>query len=489
MLDIKKINNANTDKIWFFRFKKFDKNKYLITNDAWKFAFLSLKDFDIFLSWEKLEKLKNYDDLLKKGFIKTDDYKEKMIWSVAQKNHFVWVGPTLHMIVVTLRCNHKCEYCHAAVAPMSAKEFDMSKDTAKKIVDTIFYTNSPALTIEFQGWEALVNYEVVQFIVEYSKQRAEHLKKELSLVMVSNLTLMSEEKLSWLLDNGVDVCTSLDWDELTHNNNRTWFDWNSFEKVTYWMKRVNEEKQKRNMWKVWALLTVTKKTIPNYKKIIDSYIKLGLDWIFLRWLNPYGFAAAQLDKLAYESDDWIDFYKKSLDYIIEINKKWTFFKESITSVYLMKIFNPVDPGFMDIRSPSWIAIWGVAYNYDWKIYASDESRMLARMWDDAFLMSDWSWTPEESYREMINSDVTKASVQSSCLDWLPWYNEHVYKPYIGVDIIHNYKVAWSLFNPIKKDEKMKIQIAILDYIFEKLQDSEVEKIFMSWIAWKNWEND
>jgi hypothetical protein len=36
------------------------------------------------------------------------------------------------------------------VAPMSAKEFDMSKETAKKVVDTIFYTNSSSLTIEFQ---------------------------------------------------------------------------------------------------------------------------------------------------------------------------------------------------------------------------------------------------------------------------------------------------------------------------------------------------
>jgi uncharacterized protein len=38
-------------------------------------------------------------------------------------------------------------------------------------------------------------------------------------------------------------------------------------------------------------------------------------------LNPYGFAAAQMNTLAYESDEWIEFYRKSLDYIIELNKK------------------------------------------------------------------------------------------------------------------------------------------------------------------------
>jgi hypothetical protein len=84
---------------------------------------------------------------------------------------------------------------------------------------------------------------------------------------------------------------------------------------------------------------------------------------------------------------------------------------------------------------------------------------------------------------MINSDVTKIAVQSSTLDWLPWYNDHVYKPYLWVDIIHNYKTTWNLYNPIVLDEKIKIQIAIIDYIFEKLQNPEDEKILMSWL-WK-----
>gem|GEM_PF-3390749 len=31
--------------------------------------------------------------------------------------------------------------------------------------------------------------------------------------------------------------------------------------------------------------------------MIDTYVELGLDSIFLRPLNPYGFAAADLEKL------------------------------------------------------------------------------------------------------------------------------------------------------------------------------------------------
>jgi hypothetical protein len=33
---------------------------------------------------------------------------------------------------------------------MTAKEMDMTEDTAKKVVDTIFFTSNLGLTIEFQ---------------------------------------------------------------------------------------------------------------------------------------------------------------------------------------------------------------------------------------------------------------------------------------------------------------------------------------------------
>ncbi len=479
-LDTSITNNLDSEKIAFFRFKKFDENTYLITNDAGQFQFLSDSSFEKFVAWEVGE-LDEYNELVNKGFIKDEFYQEKMVGGVHLKNAHVWRGPGLHMIITTLRCNHKCKYCHAAVAPMTAKEFDMTEETAQKVVDTIFYTNSPDLTIEFQWGEALVNYPIVQFVVEYAREKAELFGKNVTFSLVSNMTLLTEDKLKWLLDRDVDICTSLDGDELTHNNNRTWYDGNSFEKVTYWMKRVDEEKKKRDMWAVGALLTVTKETLPKYKEIIDTYVDLGLTWIFLRWLNPYGFAASDMETLAYKKEEWIDFYKKSLDYIIEINKKGTDFKEAITAVYLQKIFYQTDPNFMDIRSPSGLAVGCVAYNYDGKVYASDESRMLARMGIDEFLLTDIGEGGQETYTDMINSDITKIAVQSSCLDGLPGYNDHVYKPYLGVDIIHNYKTTGSVYCPIAKDEKAQMQVAVLDYIFEKLRDPESEKILMSWI--------
>ena len=237
--------------------------------------------------------------------------------------------------------------------------------------------------------------------------------------------------------------------------------------------------------KVWALLTVTKKALPKYKEIIDTYVNLWLDGIFLRPLNPYWFAVTEAKKLWYSTEDFIKFYNKSMDYIIELNKKWVKFREALTSIYLSKILTDNDPNYMDERSPCWAGIWQVAYNYDWKIYTCDEWRMLARMWDDSFLMTEVTDSAEETYKNMIEAETTKVMVQASTLDWLPWYNESVYKPYIWVCPIHSYKLSGNIIPNYKKDTKRLLWKSVLDYIFEKLQNKKDKEVFEKWLGIEN----
>ncbi len=487
MFDIKKIKKLKNEKVWFFRFKKFGSD-YLITNDIGKHSFLTTKEFDNFISGKIISWAK-FDELLEKKFIIDEKYESDMAQKYAKKNDFLAYWPTLHIIVTTLRCNHKCKYCHAAVAPMSAKNMDMKEETAEKVVDTIFYTSSSNITIEFQWWESLVNFDIVKYVIEYAEIKSMHFKKNVTFALVTNLTLMDEEKMNYLIDHKVHISTSLDGNEDIHNYNRIFKEWNSFEQVTYWIQKINTEFKTR--WianKVWALLTVTKKALPKYKEIIDTYISLWLDGIFLRSLNPYGFAAADLKNLSYTDEEFIDFYKKSMDYILELNKWWINIRENLSSIYLSKILTDRDPNYLDERSPCWACIWQVAYNYDGKIYSCDEWRMLGRMWDDSFMMTQVQETWKKTYMDMIQSETTKIMVQASTLDGLPGYNESVYKPYIWVCPIHSYKTTWNLIPNYSKDHKKKLDYAILDYIFDKLRNSEDREVFNKWIVWFNKES-
>lgn len=213
------------NNLGFFRFKKL-KDKYLLTNDIGQYLFLKEKEFEDFLSG-KLDKDKEpYLSLKEKNFLKKELNLSELTEGYYKKNAFLFGGPSLHIVVVTLRCNHRCIYCHASARTMEAKEYDMDKETARKTIDKIFETTSPFVAIEFQGGEPLANWPIVKYIIEESVKRNKILRqnsgqeKELELRLVSNFSLMDGKKFKYLLDKKVSVCVSLDGPEKIHNRNR-----------------------------------------------------------------------------------------------------------------------------------------------------------------------------------------------------------------------------------------------------------------------------
>ena len=484
MIDYNAIEKYKPKNTNFFRFKKFSDNSYLITNDLWFYCFLNKNEFNDFIKWD-LEKIESNKliELKSKFFIKIDWFEEDFSKEYILKNSYINIWPSLHIVVLTLRCNHSCRYCHANAKWENVGNKDMTIDTARKVVDTIFFTNSNFITIEFQWWEPLLNFDVLKFIVEYSKEKAVLLNKNLDLALVSNLSLMDEEKLKYLIDNNVWICTSLDWKEEVHNFNRVWTKWNSFEKVTYWIKRINQEYS--NRWidkKMSALVTTTKKTLDDPKWLIDTYLNLWLNWIFLRPLNPYWYAKSNIDNIWYNYKEFNDFYNKAIEYILQLNKNWIKFSENYTKIFLQKILNKIDPWFLDEISPCWASIWQVAYNYDWKIYTCDEWRMFAEIWDENFCIWVTEWEAKENYISMIKSKVTESMVISSTTDFLPGYYDSVYKPYIWVCPISNYNRNWNIFPNFSLDNRIKISTNILDNIFSKIENEENKKIFKNWCS-------
>ncbi|MDQ1344057.1 MAG: uncharacterized protein QG650_777 [Patescibacteria group bacterium] len=135
------------NELGFFRFKRLDDETILLTTESGRFAYLSVEAFHGFLSG-KLEEGEKRRELEEKGFINPDQAKAAN--DFAKKHAFLACGPNLHILVVTLRCNHTCRYCHAAAASMDAVELDMTLETAKNAIDAIYFTTAPEITIEFQ---------------------------------------------------------------------------------------------------------------------------------------------------------------------------------------------------------------------------------------------------------------------------------------------------------------------------------------------------
>ena len=127
-------------------------------------------------------------------------------------------------------------------------------------------------------------------------------------------------------------------------------------------------------------------------------------------------------------EEYLDFYEQIFDYIIELNLKGVQIMEGTAATFLKKILTPNDP-FVDIRSPIGSGTGQLAYNYDGKIYPSDEGRMVAAMGDDYFLLGD---TRTSSYDDLVSHPTVKTLAVSSLLDTLPACHTCWNAPYCGV---------------------------------------------------------
>ncbi|MFA5188674.1 MAG: His-Xaa-Ser system radical SAM maturase HxsB [Patescibacteria group bacterium] len=482
MLDLQTINNLDTKSVGYFRFKQFG-NEYLLTNETGEYVFLPENNFKEFLTGKLDSKSENFQELLNKSFLKDKNYLANAVLKYRERYHFLKFGPSLHIVVVTLRCNHKCIYCHASAGSSEDKGLDMDLATAKKVVDTIFLTTNDAICIEFQGGEPLLNWPVVKFIISYAAEKNKLEKKNLIFRLVSNFSLMDEEKMKFLMDNEVYFCTSLDGDEETHNYNRIYTEGNSYQNAVNWIKKINAEYEevnkgkKKNYYRVGALITVTKKTLASYKEVIDTYLELGFKSIYLRYLYPYGFARQAKEKIWYTVDEYVDFYKKSLDYILAKNYQGQLFYENMAATYLRKILDQEEPHNLDMRSPCGAVIGQLSYNYNGDVYTCDDSRSLSRLGDETFKLGN---IKQNTFSELVNNSLCKSMCVASCTNGLPGHNESVYQPYWGACPVYNYCLSGNIFPAMKENFKWQIDEQILDYIFEKLKDKKNKDIFKEW---------
>jgi His-Xaa-Ser system radical SAM maturase HxsB len=400
-----------------------------------------------------------------------------------ERLRFVRSGPNLHIFVVTLRCNHTCVYCHASRAPMDAVDMDMDIATAERCVDTAFESPSPALTIEFQGGEPLANWPVVEHIIEYGLQKNALAGRSLMFSLVSNLSLMDDEKLDYLIDRKVQICTSLDGPAFLHDEVRKWKGGPSHDTTVKWMARINQRFIDQGLdprqYRVEALPTVTRLSLPHAKEILDHYVDIGCRSIFLRHLDPFGWAATTKERLGYEMADFLTFYKEAYFHVVELNRRGIDFVERTAALFAAKIIGHWEPNFLDLRSPCGAGIGQIAYNHDGRLFTCDEGRMVDRAGDDCFCIGKAGETPLST---AVGGEVVRAMALASVLDSHPDCAMCAYKPYCGVCPVHNYCEQGSLHGRMQDSTWCQKHMGLFDFFFERwLNGDEFEKgLLMRW---------
>jgi His-Xaa-Ser system radical SAM maturase HxsB len=411
--------------------------------------------------------------LAAKSFVRSKIDVEKTVARVARKKRFLNYGPNLHVLVVTLRCNETCVYCHASRADMDAVHTDMTPEIAEKSVDLILQSTSPSVTIEFQGGEPLVNFPVVKHIIEYALARNRAYGKQLEFTMVTNLALMDEAKLAFLVENKVQMCTSIDGPEALHTKQRVLIGGNSHREAAKWIERINKAYidlgLDPTLYHVEALLTTTREALKYPKEIVDTYYNLGCRAIFLRPIDPFGFAGKTAKVVEYDRAAYRDFYRTAVEHILDKNRNGEQVLERYASIFLTKILGDDEPNFLDIRSPGGSAIGQLAYSYDGKIFTSDEGRMMAETGENMFHIGD---VQTSKYRDLMKHPTVRALVMASIREVQPDCINCTYAPYCGIQPEHNHRSLGSIFGRARESTICSVHKGIQDFLFEKLRDND-----------------
>jgi len=193
----------------------------------------------------------------------------------------------LHIFVVTLRCEHSCPYCQVSRQSTDRSKFDMNEETARRALDIAFESPSSRIKIEFQGGEPLLNFPLISSIVLAAKTKASTVGRKVDFVVASNLALLDDAVLAFCKANDVLLSTSLDGPADLHNKNRPRPGGNSHELATRGIRRAQKV---LGSDRVGALMTTTEASLDRVEEIVDEYLRLDLDGIFIRPLSPYGFA-------------------------------------------------------------------------------------------------------------------------------------------------------------------------------------------------------
>jgi len=462
-----------------FRFTRLDDNDYVVTNQAGEFLVIDRSTLSDLVRHELPSTGLAYNDLKSKHVLTDADSSvatELLALKVRTKLRRLADFTSLHLFVVSLRCEHSCPYCQVSRQSDDKLAFDMTPETADKALELVFRSPSPALKIEFQGGEPLLNFPLIRHVVLKAETLNQVAGRDLQFVIATNLALLDDEVLDFCRAHDVLLSTSLDGPPDLHNLNRPRPGGDSYERT---VRGIHRARGVLGRDRVSALMTTTQASLPRAREIIDEYIRQGFDGIFLRALSPYGFAIKTKSFTAYDMEKWLGFYFDGLDYILEMNKAGHFFAEHYATTILTKMLTPFDTGYVDLMSPAGIGIAAVVYNYDGNVYASDEGRMLAEMGDTTFRLGN---VHNDQYEDIFLSDNLLQPLEESFASSAPMCSDCAFEPWCGADPVFHYATQGDFVGRKPESAFCTRHMAIVRRLITMMRDDEnARDIFLRWV--------
>ena len=449
-----------------FRFRPVD-GRMLVTNEVGDYGLFDDSLIDRFfgdaLTDGEHAKLREISIIIEDG----DEWRIASLMQRLRKSHTQPNSRLSYLIIIpTLRCDLSCSYCQVSRAPLDAPGFDWTEEHMEQFERFLDHIEGEHLKLEFQGGEPTVRPDLLRRVIDICAGRF----KAAEFVICTNLARITPETEAIFARDDVSISTSIDGPVAVMSKNRTGSDQvskNVFSNFRYIVDTYGPEK-------VSALPTVTEKMIGDPKGLIDLYLSLGFQSIFLRPVNYMGFARKKHSDISCGFAAWDSFYREALDHIIDINNDG-YFEEFYLSLMVRSIFAGLPHGFVDLRSPSRFASDYCVIDFDGTLYPSDEARMLSRTRSVDLSIGGLSSGFDREKVAALNRHAIN-QVHPDCVHC-------AYMPFCGIDVVDDMSRYGRIDVPKQETWFCRRQMSLFDLIFEKVavQDVRYLSVFLKWL--------
>lgn len=369
------------------------------------------------------------------------------------------------MFVPTLRCDHTCSYCQVARAPVDQLEFDMTEELLDQAVTRMVSIGSPPYSIEVQGGEPLLRFDLIEKLYQLCENKIG--ESNFSVVIASSLSLITSEVIEWARPRNISFSMSLDGTANVHDRNRILASDSSHARAVSGAKLILQELGSERLGFV---TTITKEGLNDPQGLIDAYAELGGTNMFVRPLSPYGFARKK-GMGSYTLEEYFVFYRELLRLLKIRWEAGLEVTEHSLGVHVKRLQKPDYNGYADLKSPSGYGLNAILFNYDGKLFGSDEARMLQRVHPEI----DFSLGSVED-KELEISHLSEAIIEGGINLDKPGCSTCAYQPFCGADPLQNISlfgepVGHKAQSPFCEYHKTMFSIAV-EYLYGSATDRQ-----------------
>jgi len=183
-------------------------------------------------------------------------------------------------LAITTKCNLACQYCF-----VKKTNQDMDWDTAKNAICLLLESEGKDKLLSIYGGEPLLNFELIKKICPYAISQARRLKKNLTISVCTNATLLGKKHLDFFKKYGVRLIISLVGKKADHDKFRNFKrDKGSYEIIVKTLPMVFKKIPREHLGVSFCLLPSTTERI---EENFNHLLKLGFNYINFEIIHHY----------------------------------------------------------------------------------------------------------------------------------------------------------------------------------------------------------